>query len=452
MDRVIIVGNGIAGITTARTLRKHSDCRITVISSESDFFFSRTALMYVYMGHMKVEHTKPYEDHFWERNRIELVREHVEKIDFTAKSLRFRSGGSMSYTKLVLALGSKPNFFGWPGQDLKGVQGLYSIQDLELLEQNTHPPEATKAKNIKRVDHAVIVGGGLIGIELAEMLQTRAITVTFLVRESRFWGNVLPPEEGELVMRHMRSHGVRILLNTELKEIVGNGDGKVKAIITSDDEHIPCQLVGITAGVRPNVDFLKNTDIEIDRGIVVNEYLQSNISDVYAAGDCAQMKSPAKHRAPIEAVWYAGRMMGEALGRTLANKLTVYSPGVWFNSAKFFDIEYQVYGKVPTEDNAEISTFYWEHPKGEICLRMAFDEHKRIEGMHVLGLRLRHQLLDRWIGEKRKVERVLSELSDANFNTEFYRSFEPLVIEAFNKKYQSTVKLKKRSWKRILKG
>ena len=139
MAHLVIIGNGISGVTTARHVRKRSDDKITIISAETDHFFSRTALMYIYMGHMRFEDTKPYEDWFWEKNRIELKRARVTGIDYQAKELSFEDGATMSYDKLVLALGSKSNKFGWPGQDLPGVQGLYNYQDLELLEKNTDP-------------------------------------------------------------------------------------------------------------------------------------------------------------------------------------------------------------------------------------------------------------------------------------------------------------------------
>ena len=159
---IVIIGNGITGISCARNIRKLSDHHITVISAESKHFYSRTALMYIYMGHMRYKDTKPYEDWFWEKNRIDLLHDRVSVIDTTEKKLQMEKGEIISYDKLVIATGSASNKFGWPGQDLPGVQGLYNLQDLILLEANT--------KNINR---AVIVGGGLIGIELAEMLLSR---------------------------------------------------------------------------------------------------------------------------------------------------------------------------------------------------------------------------------------------------------------------------------------
>src|SRR5690606_31194829 len=122
---------------------------------------------------------------------------------------------------LVIASGSKSNTFNWKGIDAKGVQGLVSLQDLALMESNT--------KNISR---AVIVGGGLIGIEMAEMLLSRNIAVTMLIREPEFWSNVLPIEEAKMISDHLLEHHVDLRKNTLLQEIQVGDDGKVKGIIT----------------------------------------------------------------------------------------------------------------------------------------------------------------------------------------------------------------------------
>ena len=212
MEHIIIIGNGIAGVTAARHIRKLSDKQITIISAETDYFFSRTALMSVYMGHMKFEHIKPYEDGFWAKNRINLIRGYVTRVDAAKKELTVGNSRVFQYDKLIIATGSKPNKFGWPGQDLHGVQGLYSKQDLDLLETN--------APNNKLCKRAVIVGGGLIGIELAEMLSTRNIPVTFLVREKNFWDGVLPQGEAKMINEHIREHHIDLRLETNMVEIL----------------------------------------------------------------------------------------------------------------------------------------------------------------------------------------------------------------------------------------
>ena len=339
MEHIVIIGNGIAGVTAARHIRKQSDKKITLISAEADYFFSRTALMYVYMGHMRWWDIEPYESYFWKKNDLNLKNAYVEKVATNAKTLHFAEGGTMQYDKLIIASGSTTNTFGWEGLDLNGVQGLVTKQDLEKLEKN--------APNKKECPSAVIVGGGLIGVEMAEMLRTRGIEVTMLVREDAFWTSALPKPEAEMLSRHIQSHGVDIRHETNLDKILGDENGNVRAVVVKETgEEIPCNVVGITTGVKPNISFLKDSGIETDIGILVNRKLETNIKDVYAIGDCAQQREPIGNRPPVEAVWYTGRIMGETLAQTICGNPWEYNPGNWFNSAKFFDIEYQTYGWV----------------------------------------------------------------------------------------------------------
>lgn len=433
MEHIVIIGNGISGVTLARHVRKLSDKKITIVSAETDYFFSRTALMYVYMGHMKFEHTQPYENWFWEKNRIDLKKGYVEKIDTNAKRLHFSSGELLVYDKLVIATGSKPNKFGWPGQDLDGVMGMYHKQDLENLEK--HAPNKDVCKR------AVIVGGGLIGIELAEMLNSRSIPVTFLVRESSFWNGVLPEGESAMINRHIKNHHIDLRLSTNLKEIVSDENGKVKSVIIEETgEEIPCNVVGLTAGVSPNIDFIKDSDIETGRGVKVNRYLETNIPDVYAIGDCAEQHEAIGNRRPIEAVWYTGRMMGETLAQTICGNRLPYNPGHWFNSAKFMDIEYQTYGWVfGSKGRPDYEKhFHWKHEDDTKCITVAY--HKTTNeflGINTFGIRMRHETFDKWLTEKRDVDYVIQHLSEANFDPEFYSRFENHILKAFTNKLQT---------------
>lgn len=421
MQHLVIIGNGVTGITTARHVRKRSDMKITVISNETDHFFSRTALMYIYMGHMRYKDTKPYEDWFWEKNRIDLVRDTVTELDTGEKRLRLKDSREISYDKLLIATGSQSNKFGWPGQDLPGVQGLYSYQDLQLLKENTN-----------NVSRAVIVGGGLIGIELAEMLLSRSIPITFLVREKYYWDNVLPMEEARMVTRHVLEHGVDLRLAANLKEILAGEDGRVRAVMTESGEEIPCQFVGITPGVHPNIDLVKDSPVETRRGVLVNEYLETNIPEVYAAGDCAEIAADGED-SHVEQLWYTGRMQAQALAKTICGERTRYDRGIWFNSAKFMDIEYQTYGFVSNVPREGEDSFYWEHPGHKHCLRIVYLRASgRITGINVFGIRLRQEACERWIKEGRTLEYALENLPDTVFDPEFFKEYETEIVSYYN--------------------
>lgn len=422
MKHVVIIGNGVAGVTAARHIRKLSDYQITIISAESDHFFSRTALMYIYMGHMTYENTKPYEDSFWEKNRLTLVRGFVETIDTDARRLGLADGRTIDYDVLVVATGSKSNRFGWPGQDLEGVQGLYNLHDLETMERNT-----------KGIEHAVVVGGGLIGIETAEMLHSRRIPITFLVREQTYFNNVLPPEEGVIIGRHIREQGIDLRMETELREILGDEQGRARGVITNRGDEIPCGFVALTVGVAPNIDVVRNSAIAVGRGVLVNEYFETNVPDVYAIGDCAEFEEPPRDHPRVEQLWYTGKMHGEVVAHTICGTRTPYRRGVWFNSAKFFDIEYQTYGMIwPTLREGE-ETLYWEHPDGRKCVRINFmGSDGRVTGFNLLGIRYRHRVCEEWIRDGRSIEYVLENLGAANFDPEFFTQFERHVVDAYN--------------------
>ncbi len=444
MEHIVIIGNGIAGVTAARHIRKNSDKKITVVSAETDYFFSRTALMYVYMGHMKFEHTQPYENWFWKKNRIDLVKGFVTTVDHSRKKLVLKDGSTIDYDKLIIASGSKPNKFGWPGQDLHGVQGLYSKQDLDLLEAN-----APDNKSCKR---AVIVGGGLIGIEMAEMLRSRKIPVTFLVREDSFWNGVLPQGESQMINEHILEHHIDLRLGTNLVEILSDATGRAKAVVTDKGDTIECNVVGLTAGVGPNIDFLKDTGIELGRGVKVNRFLETNIKDIYAIGDCAEQHEGIGLRRPIEAVWYTGRMMGETVAQTICGNKIEYKPGHWFNSAKFLDLEYQTYGWVFSNQGKQDHEqhFHWRHTTEKSCVTVAFHKDtKQFLGINTFGIRMRHEVFDRWLTEQRDVNHIMEYLKDANFDPEFYKQYENDIVSKFNSEFGTNINPKKKSWKRI---
>jgi len=443
---VAIVGNGVAGFTAALELRRlDPDCRITMISGESTYPYSRPALMYVFMGHMRYQETKPFEDRTWAEQRIELRRAWVTKVDTAAKRLELHEGEPLSYDKLLLATGSHSNTFGWPGQDLPGVQGLYGLMDLKALYDN-----------VQGAKQAVIVGGGLIGVELAEMLHAVGVHVTFLVREASYWSNVLPAEESAMVTRLIRAAGIDLRLNTELAEIHAGPNGRVGWVTTKAGERIDCQLVGLTAGVRPNTQLCEGTPIETGRGILVDRHLETSVDGVYAAGDCAEIVTEGERPRPVggeperlrregegaperppeerartllQQVWYTGKAQGQCVAKSILGQPTEYDPGLWYNSAKFFDLEYQTYGFVHAEPQAGETRGWWEHPDGGLGLRIVAED-GAVTGFNAMGLRLRHRVCERWILERRSPAYVLEHLAEAGFDPEFARRHEPAIAAA----------------------
>jgi len=376
---IVIVGNGIAGITVARFVRKGSAARITVVSSESPFHIARTALMYAYMGDIRLDDLKPYEDGFWSQNRIDLVHDHVEEVDAERNMIRLASGAQLEWDQLVLATGSRPNRFGWPGEHAPGVQGLYSIQDLESMEKWT-----------RDCRQAAVVGGGLIGIEMAEMLRVRGMDVHLLVRESAYMDFMFNQHESDLIHAQVARHGVHLHLDTELDRIETDADGRACSVVTTSGGVLDASFVGLAVGVHPNAELARKAGLEVDRGILVDYAFNTSVPGIRAVGDCAQFRDGLAHGRNIEQLWYSGRRQGRILGRILAGEQLTYKPALFYNSAKFFDLEYQTYGNVPPSDSDDVMTRSWTD-EGR-CVRFAWsrsDNH--LLGMNGFNVRMRHE-------------------------------------------------------------
>ncbi|MBK0402452.1 NAD(P)/FAD-dependent oxidoreductase [Adhaeribacter sp. BT258] len=416
---ILIIGNGIAGVTAALTIRKLSGYQVTIVSGENAHFYARTALMYLYLGQMRYADIKPYEDWFWAENNIALKHDWVNAIDFKRKTAMLASGEKISYDKVLLATGSQTNFRNWPGQNLKGVHGFYHLQDLQNIETATENCSA-----------AVLVGGGLIGIELAEMLHARGIKVTMLVRDAHYWGRNLPPEEARLIEKRAAKNGIEIRLKTTLKELESDENGNVCAAITDKNERIPCTFTGIATGVIPNTELAKTCSIKTNQGILVNEYLETSQPDVYAAGDCTEL---AFKGGIVEQLWYTGRMQGEIAAHNICGRKIPYERGIPFNSAKFFDLELQTYGRVVPDPAKNETSFFWQNPEGTASLRVNYvnDKARSITGLVALGIRLRQEVCEEWIKEERPLASGLLHLKEANFDPEFQRRYENDILQAF---------------------
>jgi NAD(P)H-nitrite reductase large subunit len=412
MKHIVIIGNGVAGITAARHLRKKSDFAITVVSSESAYFFSRTALMYVYMGDMEWRHIEPYEKDFWKKNRINLKHARVERVLVEKKELTLSGGEKLSYDELILATGSSYKRPDIRGVDCKGVFGMYSKQDFDGIW------EYTKGKKYRqpKIKKAVVLGGGLIGIELAEMLVKEGIHVTMIIRDQRFYSNVVQSEESEILERHIASHHIDLVKSSGIEEVISK-DGAICGVRLVDGEILETDFLGLTIGVEPNIGWINEPHIETRQGVLVNEYLETSVQGIYAIGDCAELRTPSNGRRAIEPVWYTGRLMGECVAANIVKSQSKkYDPGIWFNSAKFFDIEYQIYGNV-SSDSTRQNQLFWQ--KENAIIRAGFDAEGKLQGLQSLVTRIRHEVADEWIKNGVTKDFLNSNFEKVLFDPEF---------------------------------
>ncbi len=420
----VMIGNGVAGITAALKIRERDrHARISVIGGESDYFFSRTALMYAFMDRMNPRDLEPYERKSYDAQRIERIRGWAAGLDANRKIVRLDDGREIAYDRLLLAGGSVPNRAPWAGLDTvrDGVVQFVSLQNLADCERLT--PSTRQA---------VVAGGGLIGVELVECLVHHGVEVDFLVRDSWYWPVALNREEGAIVSDHIRHCGVRLHLEQEVDRVTAGADGRVSSVRTNKGVEFPCQLLGTCIGVRPAIDWLKSgaPGLALGRGIKVADDFRASLPDVWAAGDCAEFTRP-DGGSLLEQIWYSAKRQGESAARAMLGDTAAYRPPLFYNSAKFFEIEYTTVGEV-TRAPAGATTFFHRVPGKDASIRIVENE-GAVVGVNLLGSRWNHKWFEKWIAERRSMAHVVANLHLAQFDVEFGR----LALESVRAAFQS---------------
>ena len=414
-----IIGNGVAGVTAAFTLRRRDpSAQIALVSGESDYFFSRTALMYAYMDRLDLRGLEPHERAVYKAQRIDRVRGWARDIDADEKLIRFEDGKTLEYDRLLIASGSTPNALTWPGLDRvqSGLVNFVSLGDLALCEKLT---PSTR--------HALVVGGGLIGVELVECLRHHGVEVDFLVREASYWPAALSLAEGALVAEEIERHGVRLRLGEEVADVQNNG-GRVESVRTTKGGQIECQMLGVAIGVRPAVDWLRGvkTPPALGRGIQVTPDFLTSLPNVWAAGDCAE------HQQTVEQLWYAAKRQGELTARAMLGDTVSYSPPLFYNSAKFFEMEFTTVGRAV---HLPPDALVFEHrvPGRRASVRIA-SRQGAVIGFNMLGARWNHQLFETWVKELRSLDYTIEHLHQAQFDVEFGRLPLATVLAAWHER------------------
>jgi len=444
--RIVIIGNGVAGMEAALAVREREPSwDITLISEESDHFFSRTALMWVFSGQMSHRDIEPLERDVYQRLNFRRVRARAVGIDAVSRHVSFAGGHEpVFYDRLLIASGSRARPGPWPGSDARGVGYFVTLQDLDWYEREIHggasraagPPRPQAHARVSAADSPyrfreiaaeqrghlaqkpAVIGGGLIGIEAVEVAVAAGLRPHFFIRDEWFWPIALEAREARWIGERMGQHGVQVHLEHDVEELETDADGNVSAVRTNRGRYeSDCAVIGI--GVIPNTGWLRGSGVELDeRGCIrVDENLQTNLPDVFAAGDCASVRWFDGSTRP-EQLWYTARDQGRVAGARLLGDEPRYERGTWYNSAKLMDIEYTTAGLVNWDVEGERNWFFEETGSVRSTTRIVLQE-DRVVGFNMLGRRWDHTVLIDWIEERRSLDWVLGHLNDAAFDTEF---------------------------------
>jgi NADPH-dependent 2,4-dienoyl-CoA reductase/sulfur reductase-like enzyme len=368
MTHYVIVGTGVAGITAAASLRSlEPGSEITLVGEDPHGFYSRPGLAYYLTDEIPEKQLSIYNKKDWQTLKLRYVRARATRLDPASRRLELGSAGALSYDRLLLATGSRAVPLPVPGAELQGVVSLDDLEDARRI-----------LALARRARTAVVIGGGVIAVELLEGLLQRGVEVHYFLRGERYWPGVLEEKESRLIERRLAEHGARLHFHTQAAEILGRG-GKVNAVLTRNGERLRCDLVAAGIGVQPRMDLARAAGIATDRGILTDQYLQTNAANVFAAGDCAQVLDPVTGNASLDTLWHPARMQGLAAARNMAGQQLPFRPGPAVNVLRLAGVMTTIAGAVASgrdEDLVNVargSSETWRQLPNSIAMEISSD-------------------------------------------------------------------------------
>lgn len=343
MKRYLLIGTGVASVSAAEAIRTQDpNSEILLVGDDPNGYYSRPGLAYYLTGELAEQHLRPLPEAYFRKLNLQFLLGRVVQILHEEKRVRLQDGKTLTYDRLLVAVGAEASRSKVPGADLQGVLKLDNLEDARRIVQAT-----------RKARRAVVVGGGITALELVEGLVSRNVKTTYFLRGERYWSNVLDETESRIVEHRLQEEGVSIAYHTELEEILGKG-GRVVGVRTTDEREFRCDLVAVAIGIRPRLKLAQESGIEVDRGILVNEYMQTNLPDIYAAGDVAQVYDPHTGKSVLDSLWDPARGQGIAAGLNMAGKPTVYSKLIPFNVTRLASLTTTIIGTVGRGDDDDL--------------------------------------------------------------------------------------------------
>ncbi len=333
--RYVIVGTGPAGISAAETVRAHDPIsEIVLIGEEKAAFYSRPGLAYYLAGEVPERQLYPFDSGYLDRLQLRRLPTRVVHLYPQEHQVELAAGDRLSYDRLLLATGSQAMLPALPGIELAGVVKLDTLDDAREI-----------IRRSRQARDAVVVGGGITALEIAEGLRAQGVRTHYFLRQDRYWSGVLDEAESLIVEKRLEKKNIRLYYRTELAEVIGEHD-RMSGVRTRDGRQVECQIVAFAVGVRPRHELASAAGLAVDRGILVNEYLQTSAPDVLAAGDAAQVFDPVSGKAVLSTLWSAAAAQGRAAGLNMAVQPFSYRKTVSVNVTRLAGLTTTIIGAV----------------------------------------------------------------------------------------------------------
>ena len=331
MTKYLIIGGSAGGIGAVEAIREVDPVGTLIVISEEPFpQYSRPMISEYVSKEATLETMKYRGDQFWKNNNVQtLTGRAAVKIDFTKKQVELEDGTKIDFDKLLIATGGRPFVPRLEGREKDGVFTFTELSSAKGLESK-----------LEQSKNAVVIGGGLIGVSLTEALVKRGISVTLVELKDHILSFILDEKASEIAEKVLSEAGVTVITGQTVQRILGRKDNEdvVGGVVMTDGAEIPCDLVIVAIGVIPRTELVKETDVKLNRGIVVDRFMRTNILDVYACGDVAEAHDFLLNGNRLLPLWPLAHMGGRVAGYNMAGKTVEYAGGTAMSSLKYFNL------------------------------------------------------------------------------------------------------------------
>ncbi len=335
MNRYVIVGTGVTGISAINTIRDlDPSADISLVGDDPHGFYSRPGIAYYLNGEIPESQLPIYSKKEWKTLKVHYIKGLATQLDIRNHHLAIDSASILKYDRLLIATGSTAVPLTIPGANLRGVVKLDDFEDTRRI--------LSLARHAKC---AVVVGGGIIAVELVEGLMARGVKVHYFLRGDRYWPNVLDENESHLLEHRLAEDGVILHYQTEAEEVIGKR-GKVVGVRTAKGETVRCQIVAVGIGVKPRMELAKSAGLATDRGILTNEFLETSNPDIFAAGDVSQVHDPQSGKSIVDTLWHPALDKGKISAANMTGTRTAYVRTVSTNILRLAGVLTSIIGAV----------------------------------------------------------------------------------------------------------
>jgi NAD(P)H-nitrite reductase large subunit len=327
MKQFVIIGNSAAGLAAVEAIReKDKASKIVVISDEDYNSYCRCLISYYLAGDVKEETLAYRTETFYRENNVELLlNKKAARVDSKKNRVVLEDKSQVNYDSLLIATGSRPKFPDIQGIKKEHVFGFRTIKDAKAIE-GLLPITKT----------ACVLGAGLIGLKAAYALRKRNIEVKVVIKSKQILSQMLDPEAAALLQHKLEENGIDLIFGQDVAEIIGNGD--IKAVKLDSNKVLGCSMVIVGKGVQPNTEVAREADIKIGEGIIANDYLQTAVPNIYAAGDVAETYDVTAGKPAVNALWPIAVEQGKIAGANMAGEKLAYEGSLGMNAIEFFGL------------------------------------------------------------------------------------------------------------------